>query len=210
MGPMDAVDLLKKWFKQENLSYKIQPDDRAEAHFLVKYPGGKQGHMFAIVVPKGRDLVALSSMTRVDIGQQEEMESHIKDSIEDWKEWMHEMRLNLIKSGVDWGIHMGKKPGKESLQAFNVSLPIWFDGLTKNELMHTLRRLWLAKLTLIHEIKFSYGPGKGKPGPVDDWENKARKIQTKQSQTKPDVETHEIEVDETMSFGASFDPTEWA
>ena len=52
---------------------------------------------------------------------------------------------------------MGKKPGKESLQAFNVSLPIWFDGLSKNELMHSLRKLWLAKLTLIHEIKFSYG-----------------------------------------------------
>ena len=64
MGPIDAVDLLKKWFKQENLSYKMQPDQRAEAHFLVKYPGGKQGHMFAVVVPKGRDLVAISSMTK--------------------------------------------------------------------------------------------------------------------------------------------------
>ena len=52
--------------------------------------------------------------------------------------------------------------------------------------------------------------GKGKPGPVDDWENKARKVQTKQSPAKDEVETHEIEVDETMSFGASFDPSEWA
>ena len=78
MGPIDAVDLLKKWFKQENLSYKMQPD-QGQKHFLVKYPGGKQGHMFAVVVPKGRDLVAISSMTRVDIGQQEEMETHIKN-----------------------------------------------------------------------------------------------------------------------------------
>ena len=35
--------------------------------------------------------------------------------------------------------------------------------------MHSLRRLWLAKLSMIHEIKFAYGPGKGEPGPVDDW-----------------------------------------
>jgi hypothetical protein len=104
-----------------------------------------------------------------------------------------------------------QKPGP--LQAFNVSLPLWFDGLTKNEMMHSLRRLWLAKLGLIHEIKYSYGPGVGKPGPVDDW---AKKKQAMESQgSKPidnEIETEQIEIqfDEKMSFGSSFDPSEWA
>ena len=159
MTPSEAVSLVRKWLDEERLFVKEQNDPRAHAHFLIKYPQGKQGHMFAVVVPKNRDLVAISSMTRVDKGQQDEMSNHMKDDKDGWSEWIHEARLQLIGSSVDWGIHMGhqgnKKPGP--LQAFNVSLPIWFDGVTKNEFMHSLRRLWLAKLGIIHEIKYSYG-----------------------------------------------------
>ena len=211
MTPEDVAAQLKQWFTEERLTVKAQQDPRATAHFLVKYPGGKQGHMFAVVIPKGRDLVALSSMTRVDEGQQNEMVAHMGDEESDWAEWIHESRLHLIRSGVDWVIHMGhkekQKPGP--LQAFNVSLPIWFDGLNKHEFMNSLRRLWLAKLGLIHEIKYSYGPGVGKPGPVDDWAK-----QKSQSGGQPigmnEANAPEVEFDEKMSFGSGFDPSEWA
>ena len=66
MDPKAVVEQIQGWLKQEKLSVKVQQDMRAEAHFLIKYPAGNQGHMFAVVVPKGRDLVAISSMTRVD------------------------------------------------------------------------------------------------------------------------------------------------
>ena len=39
----------------------------------------------------------------------------MKDDSDGWSEWIHEARLQLISSSVDWGIHMGhdanKKPG---------------------------------------------------------------------------------------------------
>jgi hypothetical protein len=129
----------------------------------------------------------------------------------EWNEWVHDSRLQLINTSVDWGMHMGhvgdKKPGP--LQAFNVSLPIWFDGLTKNELMQTLRRLWLAKLGVIHEIKYAYGSGSGKSGPVDDWADRL-KSQSKKDNHQPNNETQEIEFNDEMSFGSGFDPSEWA
>ena len=213
MTPIDVADTVRKWLNSERLIVKKQEDPRAVAHILIKYPQGPQGHMFAVVIPKNRDLVAISSMTRVDMGQQKEMKNHMKEDADGWSEWIHEGRLQLIRSSVDWGIHMGhegdQKPGP--LQAFNVSLPLWFDGLTKNEIMHSLRRLWLAKLGLIHEIKYSYGPGVGKPGPVDDWAKKKQAMET-QGTKQVDVETEQIEIefDEKMSFGSSFDPSEWA
>ena len=212
MTPSEAVSLVRKWLDEERLFVKEQNDPRAHAHFLMKYPQGKQGHMFAVVIPKNRDLVAISSMTRVDKGQQDEMTNHMKDDKGGWTEWIHEARLQLINSSVDWGIHMGhkgnKKPGP--LQAFNVSLPIWFDGISKNEFMHSLRRLWLAKLGIIHEIKYSYGPGVGKPGPVDDWQNnKPPNIEPPKSPANEPASI-EVEFDEKMSFGTSFDPSEWA
>ena len=212
--PVDVAATVRKWLSDERLIVKEQEDPRAVAHILIKYPQGPQGHMFAVVVPKNRDLVAISSMTRVDMGQQKEMKKHMDEDPEGWSEWIHDGRLQLIRASVDWGIHMGhdgdQKPGP--LQAFNVSLPLWFDGLNKNEFMHCLRRLWLAKLGLIHEIKYSYGPGIGKPGPVDDWAKKKQVVKNKESSAKNIEESEQIEIefDEKMSFGSSFDPSEWA
>jgi len=117
--------------------------------------------------------------------------------------------MQLIASGVDWGIHLGHS-GKERpgpLQAFNVSEPLWFDGLTKNEMMQNLRSLWLAKLGVIHEIKYTFGTGTGKPGPVDDWKNKKDSKQRVGRPSPP--QPTEIQADESMSFGDDFDPTDW-
>ena len=70
MTPIDVADTVRKWLSSERLIVKEQEDPRAVAHILIKYPQGPQGHMFAVVIPKNRDLVAISSMTRVDMGQQ--------------------------------------------------------------------------------------------------------------------------------------------
>ena len=61
---------------------------------------------------------------------------------------MHEVECS-IASGVDWGIHLGHtgKERKGPLQAFNVSEPVWFDGLTKNERIKS-KETWLQNLEL--------------------------------------------------------------
>ncbi len=208
MSPDEVEGQVRAWLDSERIEIREQEDPRAQLHLLIKYPQGKNGHMFAIVIPKGRDLLAISSMTRVDEGQQNSMRDLMKTDEEEWKSWMHECRMQLIASGVDWGIHLGhsgkQRPGP--LQAFNVSEPVWFDGLTKNEMMQNLRRLWLAKLGIIHEIKYTFGKGSGKPGPVDDWQDRAKK----RTGDKPvSQQPKEIHTDESMSFGEGFDPSDW-
>ena len=206
MSPVDAEGLVRSWLASERIEMREQEDERAHLHLLVKYPQGKNGHMFAIIIPKDRDLLAISSMTRVDAGQQNSMAKLMKDDEEEWKSWIHECRMQLIASGVDWGIHLGHSGNQRlgPLQAFNVSEPVWFDGLSKNEMMQNLRRLWLAKLGIIHDIKYTFGTGSGKPGPVDDWKNKQdSKVRQTPSQPK------EIHTDESMSFGEGFDPSDW-
>ena len=151
MDASDVVTRLREWFASERLEVREQQDPRAVVHLAVKYPPGPRGHTFTVVVPKGRDLVAVSSVTRVDQGQQDEMRALMEEEAEEWKTWIHDMRMHLIGAGVDWNLSMGRE-GKEKpgpLQAFNVSLPIWFDGLSKNEVMQSLRTLWMS-LSLIH------------------------------------------------------------
>ena len=67
--------------------------------------------------------------------------------------------------------------------------------------MDSLRTIWLSKLAIIHEIRFNYGVGEGKPGPVDDWENKQQGANSEQAP--------EVEIKDEMSFGSSFDVDEW-
>ena len=68
--------------------------------------------MFAVVLPKGRDLVFVSSMTRVDLGQQEQMKEHMSEEPEVWSEWVHECRLTLMRAELTgaftWAM-MGKR-----------------------------------------------------------------------------------------------------
>ena len=207
MASGDMETQIREWLTSEGLEIKIREDPRADFHFLVRYPPTKHGHVFNILSPKNRNLIVVSSVTQVDAGQQDEMKKHSDTDAEGWEEWLHETRLNLTRVNVDWVLHVGHgkdKPGP--LQAFNLSMPIWFDGVTQNEIMQTLRRLWLSKLSIIHEIKFSYGPGVGRPGPVDDWAKGGGP--PKQDEKSP-TSASEVETDETGGFGTGFDPSDW-
>ncbi len=209
MNTRDAASAVREWLQSEHLEARDVSDQQASLHLHVRYPPTKQGHVFNVVIPKNRNLVLVYSVTRVDDGQQKEMISHSQLESGGWEKWLHETRIHLTQADLDWVLHVGKKeegiPGP--LQAFNLSRPIWFDGLTQNEFMHTMRHLWLTKLALIHKIKFRYGAGVGKPGPVDDWISK--KAQSKGAQPQTHSEPTEINTDETGGFGRDFDPSEW-
>jgi hypothetical protein len=65
----------------------------------------------------------------------------------------------------------------------------------------------MAKLGVILEIKYTFGPGTGKAGPVDDWAKKSGQKGDAAIQ-KPE-EIKEVHTDDSMSFGTGFDPSEW-
>ena len=205
MNAQEASKLIKNWLESERLEIRQVEDPQAILHIHVRYPPTKQGHLFNVVIPKDRNLALVYSITRVDQGQQDSMKKLSNDDSDSWEEWLHETRINLTNSDLDWVLHVGQKKNEISgpLQAFNLSRPVWFDGLTQNEFMHTMRRVWLTKLSLIHHIKYGFGNGNGKPGPVYDWNSNKTNISRK-SQIN-----NEIGTDETGGFGKDFDPLEW-
>tara|TARA_B100000676_G_scaffold313532_1_gene396465 strand:- start:46210 stop:46842 length:633 start_codon:yes stop_codon:yes gene_type:complete len=209
MDDKTAASLVKQWLSAERLEFKEVNDAQALLHLHVKYPPTKQGHMFNVVIPKSRNLVLIYSITRVDEGQQKEMIEHSSNNPDEWEEWLHLTRVQLTRADLDWVLHVGK-PRNETpgaLQAFNLSRPVWFDGLTQNEFMQTMRRVWLTKLELIHQVKFGYGQGIGKPGPVDDWD--AKKSKKKRDMRMKKQSSPSIDTDETGGFGSGFDPDKW-
>ena len=208
MDVREASESIKSWLEGERLEVRSVKDPQAVVHLHVRYPPTKQGHLFNVVIPKKRNLVLVYSITRVDQGQQDSMRELSMESSESWEEWLHNTRIRMTSSDLDWVLHVGQsKEGVAGpLQAFNLSRPVWIDGLTQNEFMQSMRKVWLTKLSLIHQIKYSFGPGKGKPGPVDDWDKKRSKTGPRQSQPR----ISDIDTDETGGFGKDFDPMEWA
>ncbi|HJM13314.1 MAG TPA: DUF2299 family protein [Candidatus Thalassarchaeaceae archaeon] len=207
MDSGEACDAIKSWLASERLEVREVKDPQAMVHLHVRYPPTKQGHLFNVVIPKKRALVLVYSITRVDEGQQESMVKLSSQEPQEWEEWLHDTRINMTSSDLDWVLHVGRAKTEVAgaLQAFNLSRPIWLDGLTQNEFMHTMRRVWLTKLSLIHQIKYSFGPGIGKPGPVDDWAKKSSKRRA--GATNP--RSSDIDTDETGGFGKDFDPLDW-
>ena len=210
MDATEAANLIRNWLASEKLETREVEDKQNFLHLHVRYPPTKAAHLFNVVIPKNRNLVLIYSITRVDEGQQIEMKNHYSTEPFEWESWLHDTRLLLTQANLDWVLHIGKKDDQQPgpLQAFNLSRPIWFDGLTQNEFMHTMRSVWLTKLSLIHKIKFGYGQGTGKPGPVDDWPNKKSNVNPRGK--KIQEERMDINFDETGGFGRSFDRDEWA
>ncbi len=206
MTPSEAKKQIRDWLQSERIEIKEQPNKTASFQFLFNFPPNPNGHMFNVINPNGRDLIAIGSGTRVDLGQQKRMKKCMEDEPQDWHAWLHNVRLELNRSGIDWSLHLGhdKEKGKREgpLQAFHVSEPTWFDGLSKNAMMQSLRRLWLAKLTVIHEIKHKFGVGLNQPGPVDDWKKQGK-------MNSPTKDDNIIEGDEFEGFGSGFDPSDW-
>ena len=56
MSPDEIEGLVRSWLASERIEIREQEDERAKLHLLVKYPQGKNGHMFAIIIPKGRKI----------------------------------------------------------------------------------------------------------------------------------------------------------
>ena len=105
MSPEEAERLVRSWLASERIDIREQDDPRAQMHLLVKYPQGKNGHMFAVVIPKGRDLLAISSMTRVDEGQQEAMRGLMKtdDTSTKVNKQLHSMQSKLTSIALGRG-----------------------------------------------------------------------------------------------------------
>ena len=202
-----AGETIKSWLQSERLDAREVSDPQAVMHLHVRYPPTKQGHLFNVVIPKKRNLALVYSITRVDEGQQDSMRKLASENYEGWQGWLHDTRIHLTSSDLDWVLHVGRSTAEVAgpLQAFNLSRPVWFDALTQNEFMHSMRKVWLTKLSLIHQIKYGFGPGTGKPGPEDDWADK----RTKRRQTASHPRSSEIDTDETGGFGKDFDPLEW-
>ena len=126
-----------KWLTDEGLLNKKIQDQNANFHYIINYP---QDHMMDLIQPVGKeDMILIGCATEIA----EEQKKMISQSSKQIKEnFIWAMRFTLNQFLVDFELeHPDNK-----LNRFLITDEIFEDGLTKNELIHTIKRIYKSKL----------------------------------------------------------------
>ncbi|MCK9151129.1 DUF2299 domain-containing protein [Methanobacterium alcaliphilum] len=141
-------DNIQKWMADEGYFRQRVPDDTANFHFMVNYP---EGHVIDIIQPKGKvDMVVIGCATNVS---PEHLNAMQKISYDEREEFIWEFRFTLNNFLVDFQL----QHPDNILQSFVVSEEIYEDGMNKDRLISTVKRVFRAKLQGLWKIQHKFG-----------------------------------------------------
>lgn len=139
---------IQKWLSDEGLFRQKVPDDNANFHFMINYP---EGHVLDIIQPKGKeDMVLIACATNVSPEHQTEIRKLNTDKKD---KFMWEFRFLLNNQFVDFQL----QHPENVLQSFLITDEIFEDGLTKDRLISSVKKIFRAKLQGIWKIQMEFG-----------------------------------------------------
>ena len=139
---------VQKWLSDEGLFRQKAPDDNANFHFIINYP---EGHVLDILQPKGKnDMVLIACATNVSPEHQTEIR---KINAEKREKFMWEFRFLLNDQFVDFQL----QHPENILQSFLITDEIFEDGLNKDRLISSVKKIFRAKLQGIWKIQMEFG-----------------------------------------------------
>ena len=141
-------DKVQKWLSDEGLFRQKVPDDNTNFHFIINYP---EGHVLDVIQPKGKeDLIVVGCATNVS----PEHLSKINAMADDKKEkFIWDFRFLLNAQFVDFQL----EHPNNVLQSFVITEEIYEDGLSKDRLISTIKKIFRAKLQGIWRIQEKFG-----------------------------------------------------
>ncbi len=141
-------DKVQKWLSDEGLYRQKVPDDNANFHFIINYP---EGHVLDVIQPKGKkDMVLIACATNVSPEHQTEIRLLNFDKRE---KFLWEFRFLLNGQFVDFQL----QHPENVLQGFLITDEIFEDGLSKDRLISSVKKIFRAKLQGIWKIQMEFG-----------------------------------------------------
>lgn len=140
--------IILNWLNEEGLLKQEIQDESANFHFIVNYP---QDHMMDLISPKGKeDMILIGCATEIA----EEQKNLIKKApIQVNENFIWAIRFNLNQFLVDFEL---EHPNSQ-LEKFLITEEIFEDGLSKNEIIHTFKRIYKAKLQCLWLLEKTFG-----------------------------------------------------
>jgi hypothetical protein len=144
---MNVEDNVRQWLTDEDLLREVKYDENADFHFIIEFP---KDNIMDVVKPIGKDCIVLACATQVAPQHLELMRRADKKT---QKEFIMALNFGLNQFLVDFELQIAQ----DILQQFVITDQIFEDGLTKNELIRTLKRIFKSKLHCIWLIDEKFG-----------------------------------------------------
>lgn len=144
---MNLEEKVKQWLSDEDLIREIKYDENADFHCIAEFP---KENIMDVVKPKGKDCLIIACATQVAPQHLDLMKSSDKKT---QKDFIMELNFGLNSFLVDFELQVAN----DILQQFVITDQLFEDGLTKNEFIRTLKRVFKAKLHCIWLIDKKFG-----------------------------------------------------
>ncbi len=144
---MDFEENIKNWLMDEECLIEKKFDENADFHYIIEFP---KDNIMDVVKPVGKDCIIIACATQV---AQEHVNLMVASRHEVRRNFILDLQFGLNSYLVDFELSINQ----DLLQQFVVTDTIFEDGLTKNELMKTIKRVFKAKLHCIFLIDKAFG-----------------------------------------------------
>lgn len=138
---------IEKWLLDEDMLREMKFDENADFHFIVEFP---KENIMDIVKPKQKDCIIIACATQVS---PEHLNLMIPADQKTKKEFILDLNFGLNSFLVDYELQVQN----DMLQQFIITDQIFEDGLTKDALIKTLKRVFKSKLHCIWLIDKKFG-----------------------------------------------------
>jgi len=136
---MNIEEKVEQWLSEEDFIREMKYDENADFHFIIEFPND---NIMDVVKPKDKDCIVIACATQVAPQHLSLMESADKKT---QKDFIMQLNFGLNQFLVDYEL----KVSNDILQQFVITEQIFEDGLTKNELVRTIKRVFKSKLHCI-------------------------------------------------------------
>ena len=121
--------------------------ENADFHYIIEFP---KENIMDVVKPTGNDCLIMACATQVAPQHLDLMKQTDKKT---QKDFIMDLNFGLNNFLVDFELQVAQ----DILQQFVITEQIFEDGITKNELFRTLKRIFKAKLHCIWLIDKTFG-----------------------------------------------------
>ncbi len=141
-------NIIQKWLVDEGMFKNEIPDNNSNFHFVVNYP---ENHVMDLIQPLGKnDMILIGCATEIDPNQID-LIKNAKKKVK--QNFIWDIRFTLNNFLLDFEL---AHPNDE-LQRFVITDEIYEDGLTKNSLMMSIKKVFKGKLQCIWMLDRTFG-----------------------------------------------------
>ena len=144
---MDLEEKIRTWLMEEDALLEKKFDENADFHYIIEFP---KDNIMDVVKPRNKDAVVIACATQVSPEHINLMNS---STPENRKDFLFDLQFGINSYLVDFDLNVNK----DILRHFVVTNTVYEDGLTKNEFMSTINRVFKSKIFCIFLINKRFG-----------------------------------------------------